>query len=233
MRHLWPSSLLKRFWHAGKEDQCPIVQGSEVMVKLFAQHTSLVTWLTPTHLQFQFITITTMNPPPKKIPARHHLMLLCLWPSSPSLSFSFFLPFSHGALWSVSLSRISSPLRSLLSWFLEPTAVICPHFSSMRLEAESWGEHLPAPAMGEGAQKGFLFSCQWHKVPARGKRGSKEWDNLLKFGLCSLVHHSYAGKLKWHLQLQPDKNLNLWISSLLVHYLRQLTQQGTTGLGRN
>lgn len=108
MRHLWPSSLLKRFWHAGKEVQCPIVQGSEVMVKLFAQHTSLVTWLTPTHLQFQFITITTMNPPQKKsllgtiwcFCVCDPLHLVCLSP------FSF--PFLMG-LFGLSLCQESAP----------------------------------------------------------------------------------------------------------------------------
>lgn len=39
----------------------------------------------------------------------------------------------------------------------------------MRLQVKKWGECLPAPAMGEGAQKGFLFSCQWYRVPSKGE----------------------------------------------------------------
>lgn len=91
------------------------------------------------------MTITTMNAP-QKIPAKHHLMLLCVCDPLHLVRLSpFFLPFAHGALWSVSLTRISSPLRSLLCWFLEPTAAcrqgICPHLSSFQ-QHEASGKEL-------------------------------------------------------------------------------------------
>lgn len=173
----------------------------------------------------------------QKIPARGTIWCFCVFVTLFTQS-PFLLSLCSEGLWSVSLSRISSPLRSLLCCSWNPLqyagkAVICPRFSSARLQAKDWGECWPAPAMGKGAQRAFYSLLSATGYPARAKRGSMGRDNLLKLRLCSLVHHSYASKLRWHLQLQPDTSLNLWIMSLLMHCLRQLTQQDTTDLDRN
>lgn len=82
-------------------------------------------------------------------------------------------------------------------------------------------------------RRAFYSPVSGTVYPARGKRGTLEGDKLLKLHLCSLVHHSCAGRLKWDLCLQPSKDLNLCISSLLTHYLRELAQEDRTGLDRN
>lgn len=109
MGHLWPSSLLGTVWHAGEEGHCLMVQGPgrEVMVKLYAQQTALVTWLPPTHVLFQFITITAINAL-KRNPRYAPLDVfdVSLWPCSPSLPLSF--PFARG-LFGLFLCRESPP----------------------------------------------------------------------------------------------------------------------------
>lgn len=86
---------------------------------------------------------------------------------------------------------------------------------------------------GRRHAEGLLILPSAAQCTQQGKRGSLEWDKLLKLCLCSLVHHSCAGELKWDLRLQPSKDLNLRMSSLLTHYLRELAQEGRTGLDRN
>lgn len=108
-----------------------------------------------------------------KIPTRNHLMLLCVCDPLHLVCLSPF-PLLMG-LSVLSLCQESAPhwalcfAGSCTALQRAGKAAICPRFSSVRLQAKSWGEHLPAPAKGEGAQKGFLFSCQWHRVPSKGK----------------------------------------------------------------
>lgn len=50
---------------------------------------------------------------------------------------------------------------------------------SVALQAKHWDERLPASTMGEGAQKGFLFSCQSDSVPSKGESVGQAAENII------------------------------------------------------
>lgn len=151
-------------------------------------------------------------------------------------------PFAHGAFWSVSLSRISSPVRSFHYWFMEATAAgrqgsdlsACQqHGASVR--TLEWV--LASIHYGRKCTEGVFILLS---VPGSTQQGGKSRTRCWRYVFAVLsvsehrsFHHSCAGGLKWDLHLYPSKDLNLCISSLLTHYSRELAQEDRTGLDRN
>lgn len=143
------------------------------MVKLYAEHIALVTWLPSTHLPFQFSTITAMNT--LKRNPRYALFVVfgeSVWLSSP-----FPLPMGLFGISPCQESATHLYLAFAGSW--KPLqwadkAVVC-----------SMGWVLAASTMGEGAAGLFILlfvaQCTWQG----GKGvwcGTSCWNYVFRFG---------------------------------------------------